>query len=55
MERRGFSFPTELGTKRVIFRDIRLRTWDYIVMFLAVAGLVTLIILFGWGGRAWAA
>jgi energy-coupling factor transport system permease protein len=53
MERRGFGFPTELGTKRVIFRDIRLRPWDYTLMVLSILFLVAMIVLFGWGGRAW--
>lgn len=54
MERRGFSFPTELGTKRVIFRDIRLRPWDYTIIALSIGMLIFTIVYFGWGGQAWA-
>lgn len=54
MERRGFSFPTELGTTRVIFRDIRLRPWDYTLIALSVVMLISMIVIFGWGGKAWA-
>lgn len=32
MELRGFSFPEETGVKRQLFRDIHLRTVDWIVM-----------------------
>ncbi len=53
MERRGLGFPTELGIERVIFRDIRLRFWDYVIISLSVIGLITVIVLFGWGGKAW--
>jgi energy-coupling factor transport system permease protein len=54
MERRGFSFPTQLGTKRVIFRDIRLRFWDYVIIVFSIAFLIIMIVAFGWGGKAWA-
>jgi energy-coupling factor transport system permease protein len=54
MERRGFSFPTDLGTTRVIFRDIRLRPWDYSIIALSVIMLISMIVVFGWGGQAWA-
>jgi energy-coupling factor transport system permease protein len=53
MERRGLGFPTELGIQRVIFRDIRLRFWDYIIIAFSVIGLITVIALYGWGGKAW--
>lgn len=53
MERRGLGFPTELGIQRVIFRDIRLRFWDYVIISMSVLGLVAVIVLFGWGGKAW--
>ena len=53
MERRGLGFPTELGIERVIFRDIRFRFWDYVIISLSVIGLITVIVLFGWGGKAW--
>jgi energy-coupling factor transport system permease protein len=46
MERRGLSFPDQLGTTRVIFRDVRLRTWDFILIALSIIGLVTVIVLF---------
>lgn len=54
MERRGFGFPTELGTTRVIFRDIRLRPKDVVIMVFSVIMLIAVIVYFGWGGKAWA-
>jgi energy-coupling factor transport system permease protein len=53
MERRGFGFPTELGTTRVIFRDIRLRFWDYFIIVFSILFLIGMIWLYGWGGQAW--
>ena len=54
MERRGLSFPDQLGTKRVIFRDVRLRVWDYILITLSLVGLVAMIVAFGSNiGKAW--
>ena len=53
MERRGFGFPTELGTTRVIFRDIRLRPRDYFIIILSALFLIAMITLYGWGGQAW--
>jgi len=54
MERRGLGFPTELGTTRVIFRDVRLKKWDFIVIALSIILLVGTIILFGSeAGKAW--
>jgi energy-coupling factor transport system permease protein len=55
MERRGLGFPDQLGTTRVIFRDIRLRTWDYIVIAFSIIMLVTTIVVFSSSmGAAWA-
>jgi energy-coupling factor transport system permease protein len=55
MERRGLSFPDQLGTERVIFRDVRLRTWDYVVIVLSLIGLTATIIFFGSDlGKIWA-
>lgn len=54
MERRGLGFPEQLGTKRVVFRDVRLRKWDFIVIAISVAGLIATILFFGLGaGQAW--
>ncbi len=53
MERRGFGFPTELGTTRVIFRDIHLEFKDYAIIVFAIAFMLAMILLFGWGGQAW--
>lgn len=53
MERRGLGFPTELGTTRVIFRDIHLRFWDYFTIVAAGLFLISMIWAFGWGGQAW--
>ncbi len=53
MERRGLGFPDELGIKRVIFRDIRLRKRDYFVMIVAALLVVGAIVVYGWGGKAW--
>ena len=53
MERRGFGFPTELGTTRVIFRDIRLRFWDKTIILFSILMLIGVITIFGWGGQAW--
>lgn len=53
MERRGLGFPDELGIKRVIFRDIRLRKRDYFVMIAAALLVVGAIFAYGWGGKAW--
>jgi hypothetical protein len=36
MELRGFSFPEATGVKRVIFRDIRIRTRDKVCMALTL-------------------
>lgn len=46
MELRGFSFPELSGTNRVIFRDVHLRTWDWIVM--AISIVIALAIVIGW-------
>lgn len=55
MERRGLSFPDQLGTTRVIFRDVRLRIWDYILIAISIIGLVSVIVLFSSElGKIWA-
>jgi energy-coupling factor transport system permease protein len=53
MERRGLRFPDLLGTKRVIFRDVRLRFWDYFVIVISLLGLVAAIVIFGTHAQAW--
>lgn len=40
MELRGFSFPEQTGVPRVIFRDVRLHTRDWVVMGIFVALLI---------------
>lgn len=45
MELRGFSFPEETGVKRVLFRDIRLRTADWVVIVFWLAFLITVAVL----------
>lgn len=37
MELRGFSFPETTGVPRVIYRDVRLRGMDWVIMALSVA------------------
>ena len=55
MERRGLGFPDQLGTTRVIFRDIQLRKWDYAVIAFSVIMLVATIVIFGSSvGASWA-
>ncbi|MCK4900671.1 MAG: energy-coupling factor transporter transmembrane protein EcfT [Anaerolineales bacterium] len=55
MERRGLGFPDQLGIKRVIFRDVRLRTWDYVVIVISVLGLIATITIFSSDlGKIWA-
>ena len=46
MELRGFSFPELTGKPRVIFREVRLRRWDWIVM--AISIVMTGAIAIGW-------
>jgi energy-coupling factor transport system permease protein len=54
MERRGLGFPDQLGTTRVIFRDVRLRKWDFVVMALSIVGLILVIVFFGSSlGKIW--
>jgi energy-coupling factor transport system permease protein len=43
MELRGFSFPEATGVKRVIFRDIRIRTWDKVCIALTLLLLSIMI------------
>lgn len=43
MELRGYSFPETTGVQRVIFRDVRLRTKDWLVMGLTLLLLVSAI------------
>ena len=45
MELRGFSFPELTGKQRVIFREVRLQSWDWVVMILAIAITVAIVIL----------
>lgn len=47
MERRGLGFPDQLGTERTIFRDIRLRGKDFIIMALSILGMIAVIVVFG--------
>ena len=49
MELRGFSFPEETGVERQLFRDIRLRRADYIiiVVWLAIVTAIALLRLTG--------
>jgi len=47
MELRGFSFPELTGQPRVIFRDVRLRPWDWLVMALAIVMTVIIVMLKG--------
>ena len=55
MERRGLGFPDQLGTERVIFRDVRLRKWDYVLIAISVIGLISVIVLFSSElGKIWA-
>lgn len=55
MERRGLGFPDQLGTTRVIFRDVRLRKWDFIVIAFSLAMLIFTIVLFSSElGKIWA-
>jgi energy-coupling factor transport system permease protein len=44
MELRGFSFPELTGANRVIFRDVRLRPWDWVVMALSVLATIAVVI-----------
>lgn len=45
MELRGFSFPEETGVKRQLFRDIRLRAADWVVIIFWVSVLLAVAIL----------
>jgi len=55
MERRGLGFPDQLGTTRVIFRDVHLRPKDYAVMAISILYLITIIVVFGSQfGKMWA-
>jgi energy-coupling factor transport system permease protein len=53
MERRGLGFPAELGTTRVIFRDIHLKFADYFIISISTLFLISMIGLYGWAGQAW--
>jgi energy-coupling factor transport system permease protein len=54
MERRGLGFPDQLGTTRVIFRDVRLRFWDFVLIAIAILLLAAVIVLYGTSlGQAW--
>ena len=54
MERRGLGFPDQLGTTRVVFRDVRLRKWDFVIIAISIIGLIATIVVFGSSiGRAW--
>ena len=54
MERRGLGFPEELGTTRVIFRDVRLRFWDFVIIAISIILLVSVIVFFGSSvGQSW--
>ncbi len=55
MERRGLGFPDQLGTTRVIFRDVRLRPWDFVVIAISIIGLIATIVFFSSElGKIWA-
>ncbi|HSM57914.1 MAG TPA: energy-coupling factor transporter transmembrane component T [Candidatus Sulfomarinibacteraceae bacterium] len=45
MELRGFSFPEETGVKRQLFRDIQLRTTDWIVIVFWLAMVLVVVAL----------
>ena len=45
MELRGFSFPEETGVQRQLFRDIQLRTVDYVVIAVWVGIVVAVALL----------
>jgi energy-coupling factor transport system permease protein len=55
MERRGLGFPDQLGTERVIFRDVHLRTWDFILIIISILGMIAIITIFSSElGKIWA-
>lgn len=51
MELRGLSIPETTGTARVLYREVGLRTADYLIMAATLIGLGTIIVsnyAFGW-------
>ena len=45
MELRGFSFPEQTGVPRVLFRDIRMQTRDWVVVVVSLSLLVAVLLL----------
>jgi energy-coupling factor transport system permease protein len=50
MELRGFNYPEAVGVRRTVFRDIRMRPWDWIVVAGSVGFLVATAALAVWHG-----
>jgi energy-coupling factor transport system permease protein len=50
MELRGFNYAETVGTRRTMFRDIRMHVRDYVVVAISGLGLVAVIALSIWLG-----